>query len=243
MKFILLVLLLLSLSLEASSPQMRTFRMQQRHLVLAEFKKLYKQRHLYRHRVRMLRHHRRVKTVDHSTVMRMHRHQTAVADEAMPQDMVSGMQTNIKTKANHDLDWMREHMPQTDGDRKREPMHIFDDAASGSEGGEDSAWGPQDGSMQESISGQGQDVSVPGSESDSDVPHERPEADVPADTTQPHDESGGEPAAFVPSDGTETAGVPGTQSTDQDGKIPSQMGDGSVTQDIRPRFADPWRRR
>ncbi len=242
MKFVMLVSLLLSLSLEASSPQMRTFRMQQRHIVLAEFKKLYKQRHLYRHRVRMLRHHRRIKTVDHSTVMRMHRQQTAVADESMPHEMVSGMQTNIKTKANHDLDWMREHMPQTDGDRKREPMHIFDDAASGTGGGEDSVWGAQDGGMQEPISGDGQDARVPVS-GNGDVPHEQPEADVPIVTMQPHDEAGEEPAAVVPSEGTETVGVPGTQHADLDGGMVSQMEDGSQTQDIRPRFADPWRRR
>ena len=293
MKKIVLLILLLSPWLFGATLNMAQFRLQQRHLVLAEFKSLYKQRHYYQHRANALRHHRRVKVIGKHSIW-THTHSEAKQDAAMPQqgmhenDLMSGQESNIKTKANHDMEWIKQKetghgMPNLDQPINPPYNNSSDGGDMPMDGGSYDSGnlmpsGTGEGSMPENpvdgghynsgdgIPSGGSDIpSMPENKiNGSDMPMDGGGYDsgnlMPSGTgegTTPenpldggHDDSGGI-IPTGPGDGSQgytSAPAPDSGSVEKTGQEEAQKsGDTAqmpLTDDVlRPRFADPWRRR
>lgn len=254
MKKIVLLILLLSPWLFGATLNMAQFRLQQRHLVLAEFKSLYKQRHYYQHRANALRHHRRVKVIGKHSIW-THTHSEAKQDAAMPQqgmhenDLMSGQESNIKTKANHDMEWIKQKetghgMPNSD-QPINPPFELHENTPS--DGGDIPG-----GSMPEGPANGG-DMPMDGGGYDSGnlMPSGTGEGTTPENPLDGgHDDSGGI-IPTGPGDGSQgytSAPAPDSGSVEKTGQEEAQKsGDTAqmpLTDDVlRPRFADPWRRR
>ena len=90
---------------------MSDFRRSQRHLVLADFKALYKQRHLSSHKAELRHKYKRVKKISHSGVLEHYHHTDTKVDNTstyMP-DSMDTQNVSMQTEANHDLQTIEEH--------------------------------------------------------------------------------------------------------------------------------------
>ncbi len=119
MKKILLSVSLLSSLLSGAIETMEQLRIQQRYLVLAEFKSLYKQRHYYQLRARLDHHHQRTK----------HMEKNSIFDHSVQTVMAEGADTTLKTKANHDMKHIEEIVGGlTNSGNMQMPEHTWEEA-------------------------------------------------------------------------------------------------------------------
>jgi len=131
---IFLSVLLFSSLLSGAIETMEQLRAQQRYLVLAEFKSLYKQRHYYQLRARLDRHHQRTKRLDKNSIFD-HAAQTVNREQADPLPtmmaetvMAEGADTTLKTKANHDMKHIEEIVGGlTNGGNMQMPEHTWEE--------------------------------------------------------------------------------------------------------------------
>ncbi|GEM_PF-3710994 len=257
------VLLLLTGWLRAEALTMAEFRLQQRHLALAEFKSLYKQRHYYQHRANLLRHHRRVKRIVSNRVMphgkpsRDDGHVAETSETAMSH-LIEGSETSLKIKANYEMEHLETLLSSEEGGMHGEPTvpHVPPSGDSGQNGGTGSGSGG-------GVPDPGEHPGTSGGMSGGDVPSQEsgvPSQGKPDDGGSPAGgengsgtgmqdggmaESGGKPDDG-PADVTDTpSSEPQTLPSEQAGgqnEGESQLPDGADS-GIRTRFADPWRRR
>lgn len=218
--------------LYAASGSMAAFRLQQRQLVLAEFKALYKQRHFYAHRAKLLRHHRRVHTVSRNDHLQRKMWENG-SDAMMEHSDVEvcdtvwsdGSGSRIKTQANRDMEYIEQH----DGKMDRRPWQM-------QEGGDTMPDAPTEEG--------GHDDPIPS------MPTDGNGGNVPAYPTGPDNSGTDMPEHGLPTtpqtDPTDTMTT--TQSLESgttDNPVPgvSAMDSGKADEGLRPQFADPWRRR
>jgi hypothetical protein len=218
-------------------PEMAQFRLQQRQLALAEFKSLYKQRHFYEHRVKLLQHHRRVKKVSNNDQLQHklwengNEAQPTEHNEVEPCDMgwSEGSDSQIKTKANHDMEYIEHHEgsggPQMWPEKMQEEGGDSMPGMPADDGGGDN---PVPSMPTEENGGSEQGYPTGPGDSGTDMPeHELP---ITPQTDAADDAM---PTTHTVDIDTADNSVPDASGTDSD-----MAGEG-----LRPQFADPWRRR
>lgn len=236
MKKAVILLVMCAAWLFAQMPEMAQFRLQQRQLALAEFKSLYKQRHFYEHRAKLLQHHRRVKKVSNNDQLQHKLWENG--NEAQPAEhnkvescntgWSEGSDSQIKTKANHDMEYIRHH-GGSDGPQMW-PEKMQED------GGDSMPGMPADDG--------GNDNSVPSMPTEENGGNEQgyptgpdnsgtdmPEYELP--TTPQTDATDAIPTTQYSEDGATGSSMPDASGTDS----------GMAGEGLRPQFADPWRRR
>jgi len=245
MKKLILFLIILSVavSAHAKGAGMPEFRLEQRRLVLADFKALYKQRHLSSHKAQLHYKHSRVKKLTHSTVLR-HRYKPSLQENMHNAEAgitassdVSRMHFEnamIQTQANHDMDLVTEGGIYKIGAGNPTGSgggYVPADTGSISVGGGGGDFEPVDGGsnpkppdMGDADNGSGTNNSGPGS--------------TGTDTDQGFTSDGGAGSGNggTADSETDTSSVPyGTNSESG----PTETGG----QGVRPLYANPWGRR
>ncbi len=244
MKKIAFVFLLLCPWLFGEATGMAEFRLQQRQLALAEFKSLYKQRHYYRHRARALRHHRRVKTIGKHSVwthMRSESEQDTPVTQPMmhENDLTNGHESNLKTRANHDMEWIKQEeaghgLP--DPDRPFNPPFEPHDGGA-SDGGDMPQWPAGGGNTPTDGAGGDPNPSDGGSHGTESL-FPSGTGDGVQGTSEISDTTGSQWSTSEPDIGSMKTTA--QEKSEKTGDTPES----SWTEDtLRPRFADPWRRR